>query len=249
MSAADPRTPVLSSPLRRKLVHGGLIAVAVLYVGALVLAPLIGIAWAAINAGWDAWKATLTDPDAIHAYYLTAGITVVTVVVTGIFGVIVAMVLARDHFWGKSIVSAVVNLPFAVSPIIVGLMAVLLFGRGGWFEPWFSAHGIQVLFAVPSMVIVTIFICIPFVIREVAPVLQELGMAEEEASKTLGALGLDDVPADHAAEHPLGVALRDRALRRSVDRRSGSGAGGERVDHRQDRDRPPLHPPRVRPEP
>ncbi len=186
MSAADPRTPVLSSPLRRKLVHGGLIAVAVLYVGALVLAPLIGIAWAAINAGWDAWKATLTDPDAIHAYYLTAGITVVTVVVTGIFGVIVAMVLARDHFWGKSIVSAVVNLPFAVSPIIVGLMAVLLFGRGGWFEPWFSAHGLQVLFAVPSMVIVTIFICIPFVIREVAPVLQELGTAEEEASKTLG---------------------------------------------------------------
>ena len=101
MSAADLRTPVLSSPLRRKLVHGGLIAVAVLYVGALVLAPLIGIAWAAINAGWDAWKATLTDPDAIHAYYLTAGITVVTVVVTGIFGVIVAMVLARDHFSGQ----------------------------------------------------------------------------------------------------------------------------------------------------
>jgi sulfate transport system permease protein len=186
MSAGDLRTPVLSSPLRRKLVHGGLIAVAVLYVGALVLAPLIGIAWAAINAGWDAWKATLTDPDAIHAYYLTAGITVVTVIVTGIFGVIVAMVLARDDFRGKSIMSAVVNLPFAVSPIIVGLMAVLLFGRGGWFEPWFSAHGIQVLFAVPSMVIVTIFICIPFVIREVAPVLQELGTAEEEASKTLG---------------------------------------------------------------
>ena len=186
MSAGDLRTPVLSSPLRRKLVHGGLIAVAVLYVGALVLAPLIGIAWAAISAGWDAWKATLTDPGAIHAYYLTAGITVVTVIVTGIFGVIVAMVLARDHFRGKSIMSAVVNLPFAVSPIIVGLMAVLLFGRGGWFEPWFSAHGIQVLFAVPSMVIVTIFICIPFVIREVAPVLQELGTAEEEASKTLG---------------------------------------------------------------
>ena len=91
MSAGDLRTPVLSSPLRRKLVHGGLIAVAVLYVGALVLAPLIGIAWAAINAGWDAWKATLTDPDAIHAYYLTAGITVVTVIVTGVFGVIVAM--------------------------------------------------------------------------------------------------------------------------------------------------------------
>lgn len=184
--SSDLRTPVLSSPVRRKLVHGGLIGIAVLYVGALVLAPLIGIAWAAINAGWGAWKATLSDPEAVHAYYLTAFITVITVAVTGIFGVIVAMVLARDRFWGKSIMSAVVNLPFAVSPIIVGLMAVLLFGRGGWFEPWFSSHGIQVLFAVPSMVIVTVFICIPFVIREVAPVLQELGTQEEEASKTLG---------------------------------------------------------------
>lgn len=184
--SSDLRTPVLSSPVRRKLVHGGLIGIAVLYVGALVLAPLIGIAWAAINAGWGAWKATLSDPEAVHAYYLTAFITVITVAVTGIFGVIVAMVLARDRFWGKSIMSAVVNLPFAVSPIIVGLMAVLLFGRGGWFEPWFSSHGIQVLFAVPSMVIVTVFICIPFVIREVAPVLQELGTQEEAASKTLG---------------------------------------------------------------
>lgn len=186
MSASDLRTPMLSSPVRRKLVHGGLIAIALLYVGALVLAPLIGIAWAAINAGWDTWRATLSDPDAVHAYYLTGFITVITVAVTGVFGLIVAKVLARDHFWGKSIMSAVVNLPFAVSPIIVGLMAVLLFGRGGWFEPWFSAHGIQVLFAVPSMVVVTIFICIPFVIREVAPVLQELGTQEEEASKTLG---------------------------------------------------------------
>ena len=126
------------------------------------------------------------SPTRSTRYYLTAVITVVTVVVTGIFGVIVALVLARDHFRGKSVVSAVVDLPFAVSPVIVGLMAVLLFGRGGWFEPWFTAHGIQILFAVPSMVIVTIFICIPFVIREVAPVLQELGTAEEEASRTLG---------------------------------------------------------------
>jgi sulfate transport system permease protein len=186
MSAGDLRTPVLSSPVRRRLVHGGLIAVAVVYVGALVLAPLIGIALAAINAGWDAWKATLTDPDALHAYYLTGVITLITVSVTGVFGVIVALVLARDRFAGRGLVSAIVDLPFAVSPIVVGLMAVLLFGRGGWFEPWFAAHGIQVLFAVPSMVLVTIFICIPFVIREVAPVLQELGTQEEEASKTLG---------------------------------------------------------------
>ena len=190
MSAAAERTPVLTAPVRRRLVHGGLIAVAVLYVGALVLAPLIGIAWATVSAGLDAWKETFKDPTAVHSYYLTGIITIITVGVTTFFGVVVAMVLARDRFPGKGIVSAVVDLPFAVSPIIVGLMAVLLFGRGGWFEPWFAAHGIQVLFAVPSMAIVTIFICIPFVIREVAPVLQELGMQEEEAAKTLGAPSL-----------------------------------------------------------
>ena len=185
--ASVERTPVLSAPLRRRLVHGGLIAVAVIYVGALVLAPLLGIAWATIHAGWDAWKATFQDPTARHAYYLTGLITVITVAVTSVFGVVVALVLTRDRFPGKAIVSAIVDLPFAVSPIIVGLMAVLLFGRGGWFAAWFEAHGIQMLYAVPSMVLVTIFICIPFVIREVAPVLQELGTQEEEASKTLGA--------------------------------------------------------------
>src|SRR4029077_7812782 len=147
----------------------------------------IGIALAAIDAGWTTWKATLTDPDALHAYYLTGIIPVVTVAVTGVFGLMVAIVLARDRFPGRGIVSAIVDLPFAVSPIIVGLAAVLLFGRGGWFEPWLAAHGIHVLFALPSMVLVTIFICIPFVIREVAPVLQELGTQEEQASKTLGA--------------------------------------------------------------
>jgi sulfate transport system permease protein len=188
--ASVERSPMLSAPLRRRLVHGGLIAIAIVYVGALVLAPLLGIAWATIHAGLDAWRATFQDPTARHAFYLTGLITVITVAVTTVFGVIVALVLARDRFPGKAIVSAIVDLPFAVSPIIVGLMAVLLFGRGGWFAPWFDAHGIRILYAVPSMVLVTIFICIPFVIREVAPVLQELGTQEEEASKTLGASSL-----------------------------------------------------------
>jgi sulfate transport system permease protein len=112
---------------------------------------------------------------------------VVTVIVTTFFGIIVALVLARDRFVGKRLVSALVDLPLAVSPVIVGLMAVLLFGRGGWFEPFFAARGIQVIFALPSMILVTIFISIPFVIREVVPVLQELGMEEEQAAWSLGA--------------------------------------------------------------
>jgi sulfate/thiosulfate transport system permease protein len=187
MSVRVERPPRLSAGTRRGLVHGGLIATTLVYVGALVVAPLIGIAVAALKPGWSAWTQTFSDPYARHAYLLTAVITAETVVVTAVLGVVVALVLARDRFHGRAVVSAVVNLPLAVSPVVVGLAAVLLFGTGGWFEPWFSARGIQVLFAIPSMVLVTIFISIPFVIREVAPLLEELGTEEEEAARTLGA--------------------------------------------------------------
>ena len=188
MSApGELRVPVLPSGTRRRLVHGGFIAIALLYVGILVIAPLIGIAWAAFSAGWSTIVSTLRQPDVLHAFYLTGVITVITVIVTSVFGVIVALVIARDRFPGRALMSALVDLPLAVSPVIVGLMAVVLFGLGGWFEPWFTSHGIRILFAVPSMVIVTIFICIPFVIREVVPVLQEVGVTEEEAARTLGA--------------------------------------------------------------
>ncbi|MFL5736818.1 MAG: sulfate ABC transporter permease subunit [Actinomycetota bacterium] len=183
----EERTPRFSAPIRRKLVHGGFIVAVVLYVSILILGPLIGIAWAGIKAGWSTIWSTITEPDVVHAYLLSGIITVITVVVTAVFGVIVALVLTRDRFPGKRIMSAIVDLPLAVSPVIVGLMAVILFGRGGWFEPWFSSHGIQIVFALPSMVIVTIFISLPFVIREVTPVLQELGTSEEEAARTLGA--------------------------------------------------------------
>jgi sulfate transport system permease protein len=114
-------------------------------------------------------------------------IAVITVVVVTIFGVITAWVLARQRFLGRGLLNALVDLPFAVSPVTVGIMAVLLFGTGGWFADFFSARGIQIIFAVPSMVIVTIFIAIPFVIREVVPVLEEVGTEEEDAARTLGA--------------------------------------------------------------
>jgi sulfate transport system permease protein len=185
--SAELRTPRLSGSTRRLLVHGGFTAIAILYVGVLVVAPLIGIAWAALRSGLSTWSATLSQPDVVHAYVLTGIITAITIVVSTVFGVVVALVVARDRFPGRSLVSAFVDLPLAVSPVIVGVMAVLLFGRGGWFEPWFAARGIQILFALPSMVLVTIFICIPFVIREVVPVLEELGVSEEEAASTLGA--------------------------------------------------------------
>jgi sulfate transport system permease protein len=174
---------------REKLVRGLLLAAALVYVLILLIGPLAGIIYYAFKSGVAVVGQTFTQPDVRHAFYLTFAIMLVTVVVNTVFGVLVALLLARDHFPGKRLVSALVDLPLAVSPVIVGLMAVLLFGRGGWFEPFFAARGIQVIFALPSMILVTIFISIPFVIREVVPVLQELGLEEEQAAWTLGASG------------------------------------------------------------
>lgn len=183
-AAAPGRT---SGVRREKVVRGVLVAVALAYVLVLLLGPLAGIIYYAFQAGLGAIGQVFTQADALHAFYLTFVIMLVTVAVNTVFGVMVALVLARDGFPGRRLVSALVDLPLAVSPVIVGLMAVLLFGRGGWFAPFFAARGIQIIFALPSMILVTIFISIPFVIREVVPVLQELGIEEEQAAWTLGA--------------------------------------------------------------
>jgi len=167
-----------------------MVAGTLVYVGVLVVAPLVGIFWTALGHGLGIVGQTFSRPDVRHAFVLTGVVALITVVVTTFLGTIVALVLVRFRFIGSRVVSAIVDLPLAVSPVIVGLMAVLLFGRGGWFEPFFASRGIQIIFAVPSMVLVTIFICIPFVIREVAPVLEEVGTGEEEAARTLGASSL-----------------------------------------------------------
>ena len=198
MSAVRERTPGLE-PLdldtrsgngdarRGRRVRAVMLTVALLYVLVLLIAPLAGIVVSALKGGVGNFLNAFTDHDALHAFFLTFLIMVVTVVVTTVFGIVVALVLARDRFVGKRFMSALVDLPLGVSPVIVGLMAVLLFGRGGWFESFFAARGIQIVFALPSMVLVTIFISIPFTIREVVPVLQELGTEEEQAAWTLGA--------------------------------------------------------------
>jgi sulfate transport system permease protein len=170
--------------------RGGLVIVGLVYVAVLLLAPLAGIVWSTLREGLGVAADTLSQHDVRHAFWLTGVITVITVAVTAFFGTITAWVLTRDRFIGRRLVDALVDLPLAVSPVIVGLMAILLFGRGGWFEPFLTAQGIQILFALPSMILVTIFICIPFVVREVAPVLEELGTDEEEAALTLGASSL-----------------------------------------------------------
>ncbi|MBA2272463.1 MAG: sulfate ABC transporter permease subunit [Actinobacteria bacterium] len=178
---------ILAGQRRRKRVRAALLGLAVFYVAVLLLAPLVGIAYVALRPGLGIFSETFSDARVQHAFLLTGIITICTLVVTTLFGVVVAWTLSRDDFRGKKLMNALADLPFAVSPVTVGVMVVLLFGPAGWFESWVSATGIQVLFALPSMVLVTIFISIPFVIRGVVPVLQELGQDEEEAAHTLGA--------------------------------------------------------------
>jgi sulfate transport system permease protein len=172
---------------RRRVVRGVIVGLCLAYLGALVLLPLSAIVWTAMRSGWSTIAETFSSADVRHAFFLTAVIAVETVVVVSAFGAVTAWVLVRHRFIGRRLLNALVDLPLAVSPVTVGLMAVILFGRGGWFESWFAARGIQVIFALPSMVLVTMFICVPFVIRSVAPVLEEVGTEEEDAARTLGA--------------------------------------------------------------
>ncbi|HUL85948.1 MAG TPA: sulfate ABC transporter permease subunit [Actinomycetota bacterium] len=167
--------------------HAGILAACLVYVGLLLVLPLIGIVWTALKPGFHIVTDTLSAPDVQHALLLTVQIAVITVAVTTFFGVIVAWVLVRQRFHGRSFLNALVDLPFALSPVTVGLACFVLFAPGGWLAPFFDARGIRINFALPSMVLVTIFICIPFTIREVVPVLEEIGVDEEDASRTLGA--------------------------------------------------------------
>ncbi len=172
---------------RRRIVRVLLVAAVVAYVTVLLLIPLGGIVWTALKPGWSVVRQTFGAADVRHALLLTTVITLITLVVTTAFGVTVAWVLVRQRFRSRGLLNALVDLPFALSPVTVGIAAVLLFGRGGWFAPWFDARGISIIYALPSMVLVTIFISIPFVIREVQPVLEEVGTEEEDAARTLGA--------------------------------------------------------------
>ena len=132
------------------------------------------------------WTA-ITDPQAVHALWLTVLIALIAVPANTIFGVACALVIVRQRFPGKWALNALVDLPFALSPVVVGLALFLVYGRKGWFGPWLDAHSIQIIFALPGMVLATIFVSLPFVVREVVPVLREVGNEQEEAAWTLGA--------------------------------------------------------------
>src|SRR5438067_6891204 len=141
----------------------------------------------AFDRGAGALWTTLSDPNTVHAFELTLLIAAITVPLNTVFGVVCALAIVRRRFPGAGLVNAIVDLPLAISPVVVGLSLFLLYGRTGWFGPWFARHGTQILFALPSMVIATIFVSLPFVAREVVPTLREIGDEQEQAARTLGA--------------------------------------------------------------
>jgi sulfate transport system permease protein len=165
----------------------GLRLVALLYLAALLAVPVGLIFYRTFEHGWGAFYDSITTPAAIHAFWLTVEIALIAVPLNTLFGIVAALALVRGRFRGKWLIEAIIDIPFAVSPIVIGLSLILVYGSGGWLGSWLVDHGIHVIFSVPGMVLATIFVSLPFVVREVEPVLREVGDEQEQAAATLGA--------------------------------------------------------------
>jgi sulfate transport system permease protein len=164
-----------------------LIAIAVAFMAVFLLLPLVNIFHAALSEGWRVFLASLRDENAAQAIRLSLLSTVAAVVISGVFGLAAAWLLGRHRIPGHGLWVAVLDLPFAISPVVAGLMFVLLFGLDGWFGPWLDRHSLQIIFAKPGIVLVTAFVTFPFVARELLPLVQALGPESEEAALLLGA--------------------------------------------------------------
>lgn len=153
----------------------------------LVIVPLGAVGWSAFENGIRPFIQALDNPAARHAFQLTLGITVIAVVINTVFGIIIALVLSRQRFYGRMLLEELTSLPLAVSPVVAGFMFIILFGKNGWLGSWFEAGGIQVIYALPGMILATIFVTLPFTAKELIPILREIGTDHEDAARTLGA--------------------------------------------------------------
>jgi sulfate transport system permease protein len=155
-----------------------------------LLVPVGAVVWRALGDGVaPVWQA-VTTPDALHAFWLSLLIAGIAVPLNTLFGVACAVVLVRHRFPGKRLLDAFIDLPFAISPVVIGLALVLVYGQAGWLGGWLAERGVQVIFSLPGMVLATVFVSLPYVARAVAPVLREVGTEQEEAAWTLGASSL-----------------------------------------------------------
>ena len=164
-----------------------LIGIAIAYLALVQYIPAINVFVQAFSKGVGPFLSNLTRPAFLHAAWLTLLLAVISLPLNTVFGLCAAWAIARHKFPGRAVVLSIIDLPFSISPVVAGLMIVLLYGRNGWFGPWLQAHDIKIIFAFPGMVLATAFVSMPFVAREVIPVLEEFGKDQEEAARTLGA--------------------------------------------------------------
>jgi len=181
MTAAGLREPPAAKAL--------LIAAAVIYIAVMLLLPLGAVLYEALRQGWNAWVSAVTDSDARESIKLTLIVAAISVPLNTTFGIAAAWAVAKFQFRGKTALIALIELPFSVSPVVSGLVFVLLFGAQGWFGPWLEAHDIRIIFALPGLVLATLFVTFPFVARQLIPLMSAQGSADEEAALTLGASG------------------------------------------------------------
>ena len=164
-------------------------SIAIGYLTVILVAPLGFVFYRTFEHGFDAAWEAISSPDTIHAFKLTLIIAAIAVPINTVFGIVCGLAIVRRRFPGKGLLNAFIDLPLALSPVVVGLALFLLYGREGWFGGWLTRHDVQVLFALPAMVLATIFVSLPFVAREVIPTLREIGDEQEQAAQTLGASG------------------------------------------------------------
>lgn len=171
------------------LIKWSLITITLLFLAFFLILPLLTIFLTAFEKGWDTYVASISHPDALAAIKLTLTVLLITVPLNAIFGIAAAWLITKFSFKGKNLLLTLIDLPFAVSPVIAGLVFILLFGAQGLFGEWLIAHDIRIVFALPGIVLTTIFVTFPFIARELIPLMQMQGITEEEASISLGASG------------------------------------------------------------
>lgn len=183
MSASRVKTFKESGVKTRRV----LLTLALIYVAMIALLPLSALFLRVLSLGWKPWMKMFSNPDAMHAVLLTLQLSLGATLINSFFGIPTAWMLAKKSSGLTRFLNSIIDLPFAVSPVVAGYLCILLFGRGSWFYAWGEQLGLKLVFSFPGMLFVSCFVSLPFVIREILPVLEEIGIESEEAAKTLGA--------------------------------------------------------------
>jgi sulfate transport system permease protein len=193
MAMSERYLPLAHTPERATgetaLTKAVLIAIAALFLVAILFLPLITVFMEGFRKGWQVFAESFAEPDTQAAIRLTLLVAAIAVPLNAVIGLAAAWAIAKFEFKGKNLLLTLIDLPFSISPVISGLVYVLLFGAHGWLGPWLDAHGIEIIFAVPGIVLATVLVTFPFVARELIPLMQAQGTSEEEAALTLGASG------------------------------------------------------------